>query len=178
MERLHNPGSLFPHFADASCRLRSFSRAATKQKCMAPERGPLQIQSGSNGPPSEGRRSHAAPARLEAVLHGAGNGRNRDRSRCPTKSPARSPARAHFVSFNFTNAVIRTLASSTNIPRLGESERIDEGRELLKDSPSTSRPCESRDPYSVPSRLAAAYGSRLFGRDDRGGILHIPLTRE
>src|ERR1019366_9608772 len=41
-----------------------------------------------------------------------------------------------------------------------------------------SRPCESRDPYAVSSRLAAAYGSRLrkrvyaglrraMGRDDR-----------
>jgi hypothetical protein len=42
MERLRNPGSPFPHFADASCRLRSFCRAATKQKCMAPERGLLK----------------------------------------------------------------------------------------------------------------------------------------
>jgi hypothetical protein len=29
------------------------------------------------------------------------------------------------------------------------------------------RPCESRDPYAVPSRSAAASGSRLYGRDDR-----------
>ena len=28
------------------------------------------------------------------------------------------------------------------------------------------RPCESRDPYSVPYREDTAYGSRLFGRDD------------
>jgi hypothetical protein len=28
------------------------------------------------------------------------------------------------------------------------------------------RPCESRDPYAVPSPSAAEYGSRLFGRDD------------
>src|SRR5260370_42045158 len=31
---------------------------------------------------------------------------------------------------------------------------------------SACRPCESRDLYAVPSRSAAAYGSRLFGRDD------------
>ena len=42
-------------------------------------------------------------------------------------------------------------------------------RKLSKDGPSTSRPCESRDPYAVPHRSAAAYGSRLFGRDDRDG---------
>jgi hypothetical protein len=29
---------------------------------------------------------------------------------------------------------------------------------------SGGRPCEGRDPYSVPYRWAAAYGSRLCGR--------------
>jgi glc operon protein GlcG len=38
------------------------------------------------------------------------------------------------------------------------------GRCHLRQTPS--RPCESRDPYSMPYRLAAAYGSQLFGRDD------------
>jgi hypothetical protein len=48
----------------------------------------LKIQSGSNGPPSRGHRSHALPARLEeAVLLGETQRRNRNRSRCSAKTP-------------------------------------------------------------------------------------------
>jgi hypothetical protein len=57
--------------------------------------------------------------------------RNRDRCRRPTKNPARSPARAHFVSFNFTNALIRTLGSRTNVRgvrRCRDTNAVVEGR--------------------------------------------------
>jgi hypothetical protein len=77
--------------ADAPCGLRSFYRAATKQKCMAPERGPLkntirkQWTTHITAPePCSGRKA-------EAMLLGAAQRRNRERCRCSAKSPARSP---------------------------------------------------------------------------------------
>src|SRR5580700_7469879 len=70
-------------------------------------------------------------------------------------------------SASFTCSRKRTFVSS---PSEQTDTLIDQAsifKRALCEGPSTSRPCESRDPYAVPSRWDTAYGSRLFGRDDK-----------
>ena len=38
------------------------------------------------------------------------------------------------------------------------------------------RRCGGRDPYAVSSRLAAAYGSRLYGRRAADDIVYMPAS--
>src|SRR5260370_10838296 len=67
--------------------------------------------------------------------------------------PRKSPAAA--VSTRPATATGRSKASSRIFEQLAYSNALSRGR-----------PCESRDPYAVPSRSPAEYGSRLYGRDD------------
>jgi hypothetical protein len=116
---------------------------------MAPERGPLKIQSGNNGPPSEGRRSHAAPAWLDvAVLLGAAMRPNRDRSRLLSKKPgAVSPPQ---VGFNTRLAYNKPIASRPEIgAQLVSFNFLDRLIWVATSSAFSERRWSSADPFAA-----------------------------
>jgi hypothetical protein len=81
-------------------------------------------------------------------------------------APERVPDRARTRIGKITCRPPRGSGSGAKIAQKKGGRRCRGAGPVCSHGPSASRPCESRDPYSVSSRSAAEYGSRLFGRDD------------
>jgi hypothetical protein len=79
---------------------------------MAPERPPLQIQSGNNAPELSRAQSYAVSATLDGMCLSSTNRDIRIDRDAKQKPGAGTPGRAQLLSFDFLNALICSDGSS------------------------------------------------------------------